>query len=292
MLLNPFDGKNIVITGGSKGIGLEMAKEFARLGANVALIARDKEVLDAAKREVEQCGSLIRVLAYSCDVTDPDTLGDYINMVRYEFGSIDGVVANSGYCHPGKFHEIELADFDRQIEVNLKGVIYTIHHAMPHLLDKGAGFIAITSSPAGNAGIFGFSAYGPTKAALNNLSYALRQEYADRNIRVHLLLPPDTDTEGYALEVPMYPPETKAILGGGSLLGPGPVAKKFVRGIANNRKVIAIGFETRFMIASLRIAPFIWEGYVRRKIRAARKAQSSAEKREETQSVNSESVDS
>ncbi|PCJ53764.1 MAG: hypothetical protein COA73_14905 [Candidatus Hydrogenedentota bacterium] len=157
MLLNPYKDKNIIITGGSKGIGLAMAKEMAALGANLAIIARDKSALESAQLAIEEMGGGGRVLAYACDVRDHETLSDYINMVRYELGSIDGVIANSGYCHPGNFHELELADFDKQIDTNLKGVIYTLRLAIPHILENKGGFIAITSSPAGNAGIFGFS---------------------------------------------------------------------------------------------------------------------------------------
>lgn len=273
MILNPFKGKNIIITGGSKGIGLAMARELGALGANLALLARDKETLQAAKASVEEAGARSRVLAYACDVTDSATLRDYIHMVRYEFGSIDGVIANSGYCHPGLFHELEIEDFDRQIDTNLRGVIYTLRHTIPYLLENGkGGFVALTSSPAGNAGIFGFSAYGPTKAAINNLAEVMRHEYGDRGIRVHLLLPPDTDTPGYRVEVPLYPPETKAILEGGSLLGPEYVAKKFVDGIANQKKTIAVGTEARFMLLAIRYFPFVWDWYVRHKIRAARES--------------------
>ncbi len=278
MILNPFKGKNIFITGGSKGIGLGMAREFAAHGANLVLVARDKDTLQAAKEKVEEGGNGSRVLAYACDVTDSDTVKDYIDMARYELGSIDGVIANSGYCHPGNFHEIAIEDFDAQIDTNLRGVIYTVRHAMPHLLENdNGGFVAMTSSPAGHAGIFGFGAYGPTKAAVSNLAEVLRHEYRDRNIRVHLLLPPDTDTPGYRDEVPLYPPETKAILEGGALLGSDYVAKKFVAGIANQKKTIAVGGGARLLLVAIRYCPFLWDGYSRYRIRLARKAPSEEE---------------
>lgn len=272
MLLNPFKGKNILITGGSRGIGLEMAREFARNGANLALIARGKEDLQAAKAALESAGTGINVRAYACDVTNAETLADYINMIQFELGSLDGVVANSGYCHPGNFHELTLEDFDRQLDTNVRGAIYTIRLALPHLLQNpNGGFVALTSSPAGHMGIFGFSAYGPTKAALSNLADVLRAEYSDRGIRVHLLLPPDTDTPGYREEVKLYPPETRAVLGGGSLLSPETVAARFVRGIANHKKSIAVGFEARAMMFAMRVWPGVWDVYTAMKKRAARK---------------------
>ena len=100
----------------------------------------------------------------------------------------------------------------------------------------------------------------------------MRHEYSDRGIRVHLLLPPDTDTPGYREEVLLYPPETKAILEGGSLLGAEYVAKKFVEGIANRKKTIAVGTEGRFLLLAIRSCPFVWDWYVRHKMRGARES--------------------
>ncbi len=272
MILNPFNGKNIVITGGSRGIGLEMARQFARLGANLALIARGKDDLNAARDMLESEGKSITVRAYACDVTNAEMLRDYFHMIRLELGQLDGLIANTGYCHPGNFHELELADFDRQIDTNLRGVVYTLRLGLPHLLENPAGgFLGITSSPAGHMGIYGFSAYGPTKAALSNLAETLRFEYGDRKIRVHLLLPPDTDTPGYREEVKLYPPETRAILKGGALLGSEYVATKFVQGIANHKRTIAVGFEARAMMLAMRFFPRVWDVYSIRKIRGARK---------------------
>ncbi len=274
MILNPFKGKNIFITGGSKGIGLAMARELGALGANLAIIARGKDSLQAAKERIEESGKGGRVLAYACDVTDSDTLKDYIHMARYELGSIDGVIANSGYCHPGTFDELDIGDIDAQIDTNFRGVVHTVRHAIPYLLEnEAAGFIAITSSPTGHAGVFGLGAYSPTKAAVSNLAEVLRHEYRDRNIRVHLLLPPATDTPGRREEAALYPPETKAILGGGALLGADYVAKKFVDGIANQKKTITVGGGARFRLLVHRYCPFLWDWYSRYRVRRVRKAE-------------------
>ncbi len=258
-----FRAKNVVITGGSAGIGLCLARELASRGANLAIVARDRDRLDATREELAGYG--VKALAYSCDVTDAENLGRCIADARAQLGSIDGIIANSGYCHPGYFHELTPDDLYRQINVNLMGTLYAIHHTVPHLIENGGGFIAITSSPAGNAGIFGFSAYGATKAALNNLSHVLRSEYGRHKIRVHLLLPPDTSTPGYAHEVPLYPKETKAVLAGGRLFEPEIVARKFVAGMARNRKQITVGLETHLLLFLVRYMPCVWEWYVRRK---------------------------
>ncbi|NIA15005.1 MAG: SDR family NAD(P)-dependent oxidoreductase [Nitrospiraceae bacterium] len=260
-----FRGQHVIITGGSAGIGLCMAHELARRGADLTILARGRERLDAARADLAAHGG--RVFADSCDVTDAETLAVCIDRARAELGPIDGVVANSGYCHPGYFHELNPADLKRQVDVNLTGCLYTLRLTIPLLRENGGGFIAITSSPAGNAGVFGFSAYGATKAALNHLAHILRAEYARDGIRVHLLLPPDTDTPGYEREVLLYPRETKAILEGGRLFAPERVARQFADGIARNKKRITIGFEAHLLLFIVRYCPFLWDTYVRWKTR-------------------------
>jgi 3-dehydrosphinganine reductase len=251
----PFDDKSIFITGGSRGIGLGLAIEFAKAGAKVAIAARNRDDLAAAKTAIEaQQRRAERVRTYACDVTDASAVGECIKDAVAAFGGLHGVVANSGYCHPGRFHELSVADFDRQIDTNFKGTVYTLRHAIPHVLEA-RGFVAITSSPAGKTGFFGFGAYGPTKAALNNLSEVLRAEY------------------GYAEEPKLYPPETRAILAGGSVHETDAVARTFVAGIAKGKEVISIGFETKLLFASLRFAPFVWNAHVRRAKRKARRRQ-------------------
>lgn len=272
--------KNILITGGSAGIGLALAHALAERGAHLALIARDAAKLAEARAALAVHGG--RVVVASCDVTDAEALGNAMAALAAELGGLDGVVANSGYCHPGYFHTIALADADRQIDVNLKGCVYTLHFALPLLLARGGGFIAITSSPAGHAGIFGFSLYGATKAALNNLAETLHHEYRNRGIRVHLLLPPDTQTPGYDHEVTLYPPETRAVLSGGSLFPADQVARRFADAIESNKRQATVGRETHLLLWVCRYAPCIWSWYTRYHVRriqraAARHPQEAAE---------------
>jgi 3-dehydrosphinganine reductase len=262
--------KNILITGGSAGIGLALAHALAQRGAHLVLLARDAEKLAAAQAALAVHGG--RVVVASCDVTQAEALGEAIQNAAAALGGLDGVIANSGHCHPGNFHAISLSDADRQIDVNLKGCVYTLHHAIPLLLARGGGFIAITSSPAGNAGIFGFSLYGATKAALNNLAETLHHEYRHRNIRIHLLLPPDTQTPGYDQEVLLYPPETRAILAGGALHPAEKVAERFASAIESNKRRVTIGLETHLLLWICRLAPCLWSWYTRYHVRKIQRA--------------------
>ncbi len=266
--LESFAGKRILITGGSAGIGLEMCIALARRGAMLAIAARDPEKLEAACAACRAHG--ISAFAYPCDVTSKEAVIAMVTQAHLDLGGLDGVIANSGYCHPGYFDKISLADADTQLDTNLKGTVYTLHAAIPLLLDRG-GFIAITSSPAGSLSVFGFSLYGATKAALNHLAHTLRHEYASRGIRVHLLLPPDTDTTGYQHEITLYPKETTAVLSGGRLHAADNAALIFIDGIARRIPVITVGLESKLAMQITRLWPGFWERYTKRAIRLAAK---------------------
>jgi NAD(P)-dependent dehydrogenase (short-subunit alcohol dehydrogenase family) len=277
MILNPFKGKNILITNGASGLGLAMAKEFAALKANIAIIAENKEQLGAAQREIEQSGSGIRCIAYACEITDPDTLNDYINMTRYEFGTIDGIVALNDDCQPGIFHESSRDAIDQQIDINLKSTLHTLHQSLPHLLENGSGFIALHSATPGSKALYGLTAYSASKAALNITSHVLRKEYAPERIRVHLLLSPGPNTPNYLENLPNYPKETRPFLDPGTRFNTEFIARKFVRGIANNKKTITIGHSTRLLLFFIRLAPSLWDYYQNSKIRSIRKQVASSE---------------
>ena len=261
-------GRHILITGGSAGIGLEMARLFAREGARLSLIARDPAKLEAACAGL-RAGGAPEARAFPADVTDASALARALEEACHVLGPLDGLVANSGYCHPGFFEQMEPGDIIWQLRTNLEGAALTLRFALPYLLET-KGFAAVTSSPAGNAAIFGFGAYGATKAGLNHLVRALRHEYRGRGVTLHLLLPPDTDTPGYQHEITLYPPETRAMLSGGKLFPPERVAAHFVEGIRRGKPRVAVGLETHALLRVVRYLPFIWEAYVRAAVRKAR----------------------
>ena len=261
-------GKRIAITGGTAGIGFALAEECARRGADVAVIARREQGLRDAETELAAFGT--DCFGVQADVTDSDAIRGALAEAKERLGGLDGVVANSGLCLPGLFHELDTAELDQQLDVNFKGAVYTAHAAIPLLLD-GGGFIAFTSSPAGNAAVYGFSVYGATKAALNLLAHTLHHEYSPRGIRILNLQPPDTDTPGYQYEITRYPPETKAILSGGKLFTSEHVARAFADAIENNRRQVTVGFETQVLLRVVRWIPWLWEAYVRHCVRKARR---------------------
>lgn len=260
-------GAKVFITGGSEGIGLAIGREFARRGAHLALAARTAEKLNAARESLLEHGTTI--LTYPADIRDAVEVSRAIDAAARELGGLDGIVANGGYCLPARFGDITPEAAAEQIATNLTGTINTLHAGLPHLARRG-GFIAITSSPAGELPVYGFSVYGATKAGLDSLARTLRIELLDQGIRVHLLLPPDTDTPGYAQEAALYPPETKAILSGGRVYGPEYVARAFAEGIEKGRAEIAVGAGARVARKAARWLPGLWNSYARHRIREAR----------------------
>ena len=234
MFLKPFKGKHILITGGATGLGLAMAKAFAREHAHVSLIDSDKELLAEAQREIESLGNGIRCLTYACNIGHGHILHDYIHMLSYEFGTLDGIIACPSPIPPGALHEINHRDIDTHMDTHIKGTLHAIRTSIPLIAehDITGGFVGIVS-PEGR----GVSVSAATShAALTALAHTLRAEYARDRVRVHLLIPPTK-------EVPhKYP----------------VICKRFMKGIVKNRKVVTYGIIQRMRRFTLRYFPLAW----------------------------------
>ena len=131
--------KNILITGGTRGIGLASAQEFEREGARVAICGTDEKTLKEARTTLGP-----KALAFSADVSKLSDLDGLYSKIKAEFGHLDAVFANAGYSQFGPFEVVEEGTFDNLVAVNLKGVFFTIQKAVP-LLKNGSSVI-ITSS--------------------------------------------------------------------------------------------------------------------------------------------------
>ncbi|MFE3415518.1 SDR family oxidoreductase [Streptomyces mirabilis] len=179
--------KNILITGGSSGIGLAAAQEFDREGARVAICGLNEQALQAAK---ETLGA--RSLAVRADVSHLSDLETMFATIKREFGHLDGVFANAGYSEFLLFEDVTEESFDKVVAVNFKGVYFTIQKALP-LLGQGSSVI-ITSSVGAHKGWPTTSTVSACKAAVNHLARILSAELLDRGIRVNSLSPGPTDT--------------------------------------------------------------------------------------------------
>ena len=238
-------GKVALVTGGSSGIGLAIARLLAQQGAHVWLVARRKEILETALREVaaarldpaQPCG------IFSADISDATQAAAAIEHVSAQAGVPDLLVNAAGITHPGYVQDLSLEIFRSMMDVNYFGTVYITKAALPGMLKRGSGHIINISSMGGFIGAFGYSAYGASKFAVRGFSDVLRSELKPLGIRVSIVFPSDTDTAQLAYEAPFKPPETKALAGKVKVMSPEVVAKITLQQAARGRYIILPGLE-------------------------------------------------
>jgi len=185
------DGKVIVITGASSGLGEATARHLARQGAKVVLGARRLDRLKALAKEL----GLGEGAAIETDVTDKDAVRRLVDAAVAAHGRIDVIVNNAGLMPHSPLERGKVDDWDRMIDVNLKGVLYGIAAALPYMKDQKSGHIINVSSVAGHKVRPGSAVYAATKAAVRMLSEGLRQEVKPYNIRTTVISPGAVATE-------------------------------------------------------------------------------------------------
>ncbi len=187
--MNDLTGKTALITGASRGIGEAAAREFARLGANVALAARSKTEI---KRIAGELGK--QAIAVTCDVADAASVQDAVRATVTTFGSLDILLNNAGAIDPiAQIGDIDPDAWGRVIDVNVKGVYHGIHAALPHM--RNGGTILTIGSGAANSALEGWSHYCASKAAVHHLNRCLHQEKHGQGIRALVLSPGTVATQ-------------------------------------------------------------------------------------------------
>jgi NADP-dependent 3-hydroxy acid dehydrogenase YdfG len=193
------DGTVALVTGASSGIGEATARALAGQGAAVAVAARRKDRLDELVGEIEGNGG--RALAIETDVTNQEQAKAVVQRTVDELGRLDTLVNNAGVMLLGPAVDAPTEEWDRMIDLNLKGLLYCSHAATPHLLSaaeesprKVADMVNI-SSVAGRVARSGSGVYNLTKWGVGAFSESLRQELSGRHVRVSLVEPGATSTE-------------------------------------------------------------------------------------------------
>lgn len=190
---NDIAGKVVVITGASSGLGEATARLLASLGASVVLGARRVDRIQSLAAELTATGG--NALALATDVTRCDQVKGLVDTAVQTYGRIDVMLNNAGLMPHSPLERLRIADWERMIDVNLKGVLYGIAAALPHMQRQKAGHIVNVSSVAGHKVRPGSAVYAATKHAVRALSEGLRQEVKPYNIRTTVISPGAVATE-------------------------------------------------------------------------------------------------
>ncbi|BBY84365.1 SDR family oxidoreductase [Mycolicibacterium tokaiense] len=190
-----YDGKNVVITGGSSGLGLAAAHYLVEHGARVMVTGRNQDTLDDAARFLGDRG--IAVVSDAGSLTAIDALAD---RVRADFGTIDALIVNAGIGSFDAFVDVTEETFDEVFAINTKGPFFTVQKLAP-LLNRGSG-VVLTTSIANQTGWDALSVYSASKAALRSMARTLSRELLPRGIRVNAISPGSIDTGKLEKEAP------------------------------------------------------------------------------------------
>lgn len=180
-------GASVMIIGGSRGLGLELARAFAGEGAQLTLLARSEDELDDAWSEFRR--ERADVLVRQCDVRERSEVRDAVEYVLQERGRIDVLVNCAGVIQAGPFEHMQVGDFEDAMDVHFRGPLYAMLAVIPHMKRQGGGRIVNISSIGGLVAVPHLLPYSASKFALTGLSDGLRAELARHDVRVTTVWP-------------------------------------------------------------------------------------------------------
>ncbi|HWQ45776.1 MAG TPA: SDR family oxidoreductase [Longilinea sp.] len=241
-------GKSVLITGGSSGIGLALAKRFARNGADVWILARRLDVLQKAQKEIEQArlstDQVIGIL--QADVGHEASINQVLTEFCEATGAPDYLVCAAGIVQPGLLVEQPLEIFQATMQIDYFGSVASTKAVLPYMISRKSGHIAFISSLVGFAGSYGYASYAGPKFALRGFADVLRTETLEHHLTVSIVYPPDTDTPQHEYEKPFQLEVTKEINKSAGLLSADKVAEAIYKGLLRKQYIITPNFETWF----------------------------------------------
>ncbi|MEM6397017.1 MAG: SDR family oxidoreductase [Bacteroidota bacterium] len=182
------DGKIALVTGGSGGIGLASARALKDAGATVVTAGRHEKRAEEIR---SQYGDLYDKV-YVADASNIPQTNDFVEQVGKDYGRIDVIFANAGFGEPAPLGHITEENFDKQFNVNVKSVIFTVQAALPYLQEGSS--IILNSSIANQLGFANFSVYAATKGAVKTLGKIMAAELVDKGVRVNVVSPGPIET--------------------------------------------------------------------------------------------------
>jgi 3-oxoacyl-[acyl-carrier protein] reductase len=185
-------GKNAIITGGSRGIGFHTALNLAKEGVNVAIMGRDEKALEEAKSEIAKTG--VEVIAISADVSNEAGVQAAVKEADEKFASFDILINNAGIMGNGPFLESNTEDFEKMMQVNVFGMYHMLKAVLPGMVEQKSGDVVNIASVSGLRSGPGGSLYSATKFAVVGMTEGLLKEMRPHNIRVSYLTPSAVNT--------------------------------------------------------------------------------------------------
>jgi short-subunit dehydrogenase len=182
-----FDGKTVLITGGSRGLGLVLARDSAAAGARVAICGRDPAALERANDALKRIGAT--VIAVQADVADPESVRSLVETVTGKLGPIDVLINNAGVIEVGPAETMAVADYEEAMNTNFWGMVYPTLQVLPSMRERGSGRIVNITSIGGKLGIPHLLPYSASKFAALGFSQGLRAEVAGDGVAVTTAIP-------------------------------------------------------------------------------------------------------
>jgi len=191
--MEQLQGKTVIVTGASSGIGEGIAEAFAMEGANVVLAARREEKLSSLKAEIEKQGNG-KVLTVRTDISKQKDVENLVNQATEAFGQVDVLVNNAGQMLTAPVTSGKVDEWEQMIDVNIKGLLYNIHEVLPAMLERSSGHIINIASVSGFEVTKTSTVYSATKAAVRSISMGLEKELAKTGVRVTNISPGMVET--------------------------------------------------------------------------------------------------
>jgi 3-dehydrosphinganine reductase len=241
------NSRHAIISGGSSGIGLALARLLVQRGFHVSILGRDPQRLERARKELEKdrISTDQDIALNSVDVTDATKVQAAIDAAILRSGAPEFVIACAGAVTPGHFLRLDPGAFHRDMAVNYFGALHLARAVLPAMRARRRGHLTLISSGAALLGFYGNAAYAPSKFAVRGLAEVLRSEFRPDGIKVSVVYPPDTDTPQLREEIKVRPEPTRRIAGTSGVLDAAFVARTILRGMDSGRFVIAPGWSMK-----------------------------------------------